>query len=150
MIPKGWKKCFGNLLCEDIVKTFQDASIPLENFLILDVKEKFGKLCLYYQVDSVEPLQELDDIIDKYSYLSGHICVMCGHVDVPFYRVGWASSYCDDCARKVYDGPLKSLQMKTEGLQNQFTKTSYHNYQKVERTLDITDILERIDERFKY
>ena len=141
-MPKGWKQCFGELLCEDILKVLQKSSTSLEDFTILDIKEKLGTLRVYW-TGSNELECELEEIINKYEYLSKYTCVLCGKLNVPIYG-GWISPYCDECACKAY--PIEEAH-----LQNTFTKTIYRrsNATKKEVILDISDIIERIDKKFK-
>lgn len=148
-MPEGWKQCFGELLCEDILKVLQKSSISLEDFTILDIKEKFGTLRVYC-TGSNELECELEDIINKYEYLSKYTCVLCGKVNVPIYG-GWISPYCDECACKSYPEPYKSHQIEEAHLQNTFTKTVYcrSNATKKDVFLDISDIIKRIDKKFK-
>lgn len=148
-MPEGWKQCFGELLCEDILKVLQKSSISLEDFTILDIKEKFGTLRVYW-TGSNELECELEDIINKYEYLSKYTCVLCGKVNVPIYG-GWISPYCNECASKVYPKPYKNHQIEDAHLQNTFTKTVYRSSDATKKDviLDISDIIERIDKKFK-
>lgn len=145
-MPEGWKQCFGELLCEDILKHLQKSLIKPEDFKITDIKEKYGTLRLYY----FNEIEGLDEIIMKYEHLSAHTCIHCGKVNVPIYG-GWISPHCDECACKSYPEPYKSHQIEEAHLQNTFTKTVYcrSNATKKEVVLDISDIIKRIDKKFK-
>lgn len=148
-MPEGWKQCFGELLCEDILKVLQKYLVPIEEFTIIDIKEKFGTLRVYWS-GSAEYECELEDVIDKYEHLSRYTCIHCGQINVPIYG-GWISPYCDECASQIYPEPYKNHQIKEGSLKKVFTKTEYRSIDDTKRTvtLDIGDIIERINEKFK-
>ena len=86
-MPQGWKKAFGKLICEDIKAQLikEDA---LDEYQILEIKEKYGEL-RWYDNGS----EEIQDIIDNYSHISRHVCVVSGKINVPIYDDGWVSPY---------------------------------------------------------
>lgn len=110
-MPKGWRKSFGLLLCEEIKDILIKDNL-LENYRIMQIKEKFGGLRWY---DCGAPI-EVHDIIHKYEYLSEHICIDCGKFDVSLFDDGWVSPYCDKCFIKHRKTYYKNIQKfsKTE------------------------------------
>lgn len=88
--PNGWKKLFLQM-CEDIRKPLEKAGL-LNEFYFTQVKEKYGELRAYH---TAAP-QEVFDIINKYSYISQFICIVCGQPG-RMYDDGWISPYCKDC-----------------------------------------------------
>ena len=71
-IPEGWEKSFG----ADLRKELDDvlARENIEAFEIIDVKEKWGELRIYFfPHDDV-----IENVIDKYSIISRSICRACG------------------------------------------------------------------------
>lgn len=97
--PRGWWKAFGLMMCEELREELISQNY-LDKFRVFDIKEKYGALKFYYgsapfSVDNIE------NIIDKYSHLSENICIKCGKPDVPMINTGWYSPYCYDCFRNM-------------------------------------------------
>ena len=82
-IPEGWDKSFGADLRKELDEVLARENI--EAFEIIDVKEKWGELRIYYfpQNDGIEK------VIDKYSMISRNICLACGSTKLcakhPYY-----------------------------------------------------------------
>ena len=93
-IPVGWKIAFGEMMCEEIKQELIRCNY-LDEFRILQAKEKFGGLRIYTNGEPVDC--KVQQIIDKYSTLSENICVICGKPDVPITNNGWISPYCKKC-----------------------------------------------------
>ena len=95
LIPSGWKNAFGQMLCDELN--------AIGNFKVLEAKEKWGELSL--TLDKYN--ERAEDIIEKYTTLSRHICIGCGKPDVPMCNYGWVSPVCKDCwseyGSKPYD-----------------------------------------------
>lgn len=74
-IPDGWRMAFGEQFCEDfqrVYETFPDE--VKEDFMIVEIKEKWGGLRIYCSHET----QELEDVLDKYEKLSYKTCIKCG------------------------------------------------------------------------
>ena len=93
-IPVGWKKAFGKMMCEEIKQELARCNY-LDEFRIVQAKEKFGGLRIYTNGEPVDC--KVQQIIDKYSTLSENICIICGKPDVPITNNGWISPYCKKC-----------------------------------------------------
>ena len=93
-IPVGWKIAFGEMMCEEIKQELVRCNY-LDEFRIIQAKEKFGGLRIYTNGEPVDC--KVQQIIDKYSTLSENICVICGKPDVPITNNGWISPYCKKC-----------------------------------------------------
>ena len=93
-IPVGWKKAFGEMMCEEIKQELTRCNY-LNEFRIVQAKEKFGGLRIYTNGEPVDC--KVQQIIDKYSTLSENICIICGKPDVPITNNGWISPYCKKC-----------------------------------------------------
>ena len=93
-IPVGWKIAFGEMMCEEIKQELVRCNY-LDEFRIVQAKEKFGGLRIYTNGEPVDC--KVQQIIDKYSALSENICVICGKPDVPITNNGWISPYCKKC-----------------------------------------------------
>lgn len=84
-LPEGWVKAFVPQMKEELFETLGSC---VENWCLLDAKEKYGVLRVYWswdmdRHDEIAADQEVltDDIervIDKYSRISFHTCAICG------------------------------------------------------------------------
>lgn len=63
-----------------------------KEYEITQIKEKFGGLRWY---DNGAPT-EVHKIIEKYSYIADHTCIICGR-PATVRTSGWICPYCDDC-----------------------------------------------------
>lgn len=97
MLPEGWRIAFGELffseLNEALLKTFPEG-IP-DDFHILDIKEKWGKLRVSLSYDS----EYINDVLFKYEYISSFICIDCG-APYPFAQMtygSWVMPLCERC-----------------------------------------------------
>ncbi len=102
-IPIGWRKAFGEMICEEIKQQLISDG-ELDEYVIFEIKEKFGQL-RWYDNGS----RAVYRIIDKYSVLSEHICINCGKPDVPMTNCGWWSPYCKKCFTKPSDYYINKL-----------------------------------------
>ena len=107
-MPNGWRKTFGEQMCQEIADELNACGL-MEEYRVNQIKEKFGQLRWYGNFDT----NKLDDIIDKYSELSEHTCIVCGK---PATRIscGWISPFCDDCAAEL-NCKTVPLQFQEEG-----------------------------------
>jgi len=97
MLPEGWRTAFGELffseLNDALLKTFPEG-IP-DDFHILDIKEKWGKLRVSLSHDS----EYINDVLFKYEYISSFICIDCG-APYPFAQMtygSWVMPLCERC-----------------------------------------------------
>ena len=74
-MPDGWRKAFGEQMCEDIREELVHAEY-LDQYRISQIKEKYGTLC-WYDFGCTERM--LRDIIPKYEHLSARTCIRCGN-----------------------------------------------------------------------
>lgn len=74
-MPDGWRKAFGEQMCEDIREELVRAEY-LDQYRITQIKEKYGTLC-WYDFGCTERM--LRDIIPKYERLSARTCIRCGN-----------------------------------------------------------------------
>lgn len=139
VMPSGWSKAFGELLCEDIQAIYDKHQIDSRNLKIQDIKEKWGGLRIHFSA-SFEVFEEIHKIIDCYSKLSEHICINCGKPDVPMIIRGWYYPCCEQC----YSGKDwgKSIISKSNKM-----ATDLIWYGVEEKRKDLTDIANRIRER---
>lgn len=94
-IPDGWVNRFGHELCEELRAELIRCGCLNSDFVVM-AKEKFGELRLCLAGTPKEC--KADDIIDKYSEISRHVCARCGKMDTPMINYGgWYIPYCKEC-----------------------------------------------------
>jgi len=91
-LPKGWIKLFLQM-CEDIRKPLIENNY-LDKFRFSEIKEKYGSMRLY----NFGATQEINEIIEKYEYISQFVCEECGKPAEKESINGWVGYYCSDCA----------------------------------------------------
>jgi len=62
-------------------------------FEILQVKEKFGRLCIYTNFSN----DDIDELVEKYEKLSLATCEVCGSSGKLRRRAGWYKTVCNKC-----------------------------------------------------
>lgn len=94
-LEDGWRIAFGEQMCEELKEALAKANY-VDKFRFTDIKEKYGKLCLY----NFGCNKEAWDVIYKYERLSKYVCKHCGK---PATKVstGWISPWCDECANII-------------------------------------------------
>lgn len=120
-MPEGWRKVFGEQMCEDIKQELIRCSkimgvnknILLKEYRILEIKEKYGTLRWY---DNGSPIMsKIDDIIKYYEDLSMCYCLRCGK-PVRYKTSGWIEYLCPECfsnyADKITGEDLKEYKNK--------------------------------------
>lgn len=95
-LPRGWMRLFLQA-CGDI-KAPLEKDGDLDRFRFMQVKEKFGRMRLYTNGAT----SEVNDILDKYEFLSEQACSVCGKPAVAMTR-GWICPYCDEHIKKYTD-----------------------------------------------
>ena len=90
-IPMGWYKLFLQL-CSDIKPILEKEGV-MDDFYFLQVKEKYNELVCYS--NGVASL-EVEQILQKYKYISRFVCTKCGK-PAAYETTGYLASYCDDC-----------------------------------------------------
>ena len=100
-MPDGWRIAFGNALLEELREELVKARY-LEDYRIVQIKEKFGQLRWYDNGNTKQGYK----ILGKYADLSRRTCIVCGK---PATRIttGWISPYCDDCVGNERSVPIK-------------------------------------------
>lgn len=98
-MPEGWKKAFGEKFCKEL-KTLLEKADYLYDYRVIQVKEKFGELCLYASGVPEEIVEDYNNLIRKYEHLSRFTCINCGKPATHITK-GWISPYCTECALKI-------------------------------------------------
>lgn len=94
-IPQGWKKAFGVKMCEEIRDLLIEANF-LDEYRIVQVKEKFGRLDWHSQGVPEEIYDQYHEVLNKYRELSKKTCVSCGEPGV-MRNDSWICPWCDKC-----------------------------------------------------
>lgn len=103
----GWVNSFIPQLKDEL---FDLLGSYVEQFNVLQIKEKFGSLVLYWNfdldglqneyVEDVEELYEkIEDLLHKYADLSSKTCIVCGESGV-MRDDYWITPWCDKCYEK--------------------------------------------------
>lgn len=141
-MPKGWVDAFGDLLCEELSKVVSD------DFDILEVKEKFGSLRIYYGGTVSD---EVRNIIMKYEYISKYICHQCGKPDVRMIDIGYIIPCCDNCYYNFYYKDLLYADVAikyTVFIPNHMLTHKYFNGEWTEEQIDISETVAKIRARW--
>jgi hypothetical protein len=97
-VPKAWKNTFIPNMIEEIDQLLKKANY-IQEYQILQVKEKYGTLRWYDAGFPTDYYEELQQIIDKYEKISEFTCSVCGKYDqdeVQMRQGGWISAYCKE------------------------------------------------------
>lgn len=78
----------------DISKIVKDQKI--DNFKIVQIKEKFGGLRVYCNFYT----DDIDEVIDRMEEEISTICQLCGSPEGKLREDGWMVVKCDTCAAK--------------------------------------------------
>lgn len=92
-IPDGWYALFYQM-CEEIKGVLKAKSL-LNEFYFIQVKEKYGELMCYAN----RYVDEVEDIIAKYSEMSRYICVTCGLI-ARYTTRGYIVPMCNVCLQE--------------------------------------------------
>lgn len=106
----GWVNSFIPKLKDEL---FDLLGSYVEQFNVLQIKEKFGKLTIYWNFDldglkdeyvqDVEELYEqIEDLLRKYAEISSKTCIICGEPGVVRDDY-WITPWCDKCYEKRYE-----------------------------------------------
>lgn len=111
-MPEGWRKAFGEQMCEEILQALQEDNC-LDEYEVVEVKEKFGFLH-WYDFGGTDKVYK---VIDRYEVISARTCVMCGAPATKLSR-GWICPYCDSCAAGINDTFQDIQQTRSESEEN--------------------------------
>lgn len=97
-MPEGWRKAYGEALCEELAAELRRIG-KLDEYIVLQIKEKFGALRWYGNIRT----PEIKTILQRYEDLTRFTCIKCG---VPATRVtiAWICPYCENCIPIDHDG----------------------------------------------
>jgi hypothetical protein len=95
-IHEGWHPLLKRL-CQEIDDFFgYDMGGSMNGFQWVQIKEKFGTLRAYFNVDPLQGrgMEMLCSIIDKYETESGHTCEICGEQGKKVNARGYITTRC--------------------------------------------------------
>jgi len=92
-IDYGWRKIAMQMF-EEIRYSLKRSKQPLTSFRIYDIKQKYGFLDIGCSGGLYD---EVSKIVEKYEYISGLTCNVCGRPAYG-YTKGWVMPYCRHCA----------------------------------------------------
>jgi hypothetical protein len=106
----GWVNSFIPQLKDEL---FDLLGSYVEQFNVLQIKEKFGRLVLYWNFDLVglenkyiedvmELYEQIENLLHKYAELSSKTCIICGDPGV-MRDDYWITPWCDKCYEKRYE-----------------------------------------------
>lgn len=110
LVPSGWTKRFFQM-CDEINAALEEAGYPKTILQVLQIKEKFGGMRFYYNLELPEPneigdvlvqdalAERIGDIVDLACAESQMLCVNCG-AEARYCSVGWVIPFCKACAEK--------------------------------------------------
>lgn len=99
-MPDGWRRAFGIEMCEEIREELIKYNY-LDKYRIADIKEKFGELRWYDNGAPVGCAEKIWKIIDKYTELSHHTCMICGKPTETSSDGYWLYTLCNKCKEKI-------------------------------------------------
>ena len=153
-IPYGWFDAFGEMMCEELDALIKQKNLA-DEFRFDQIKEKYGELRLYAHPYD----QDIEDVLDKYSLLSGNICINCGEPDVPMLTLnGWVEPYCKNCYTKIVSRRRNS---NTKAFEEMLTDDNHRMAEEMrirkysvenghqERVVDVHETANKIRERYQ-
>lgn len=128
-IPYGWYPLFYQM-CNDIKAVLEkEGAGALEDFYFIQVKEKYNQLRCYHTGS-----KEVDEIVDKYSYLSRYVCTQCGK-PATFETSGYFASFCNDCWKDI----VRHEAGEWLDFSNTFTVSGFCNGQHYKNEISVKD-----------
>ena len=149
-IDKGWRIGFGKFLLEDLREALVKTNY-LDKFRFSQIKEKYGRLCLY----NFGAPQEVHDVIHRYEWLSQYVCWYCGSPEATVVDdYGWYLPVCKECWQKHNsERATKGYMIKAwdvvadlddVGLPSEYKYTTYSNGVDTVVTVDISETANKI------
>lgn len=151
-MPNGWRKAFGELLCEEIQEELERCNF-VDEYSIAQIKEKFGELRWYD--NGVPSGCRVHEIIENYSACSGYICISCGELDAPCTD-GWITPVCKNCIKKTnikdpeayWEEISKKQFPHTLPLTRMYRKWSQEKNKWEDTIVDLTPTVQKIRKRY--
>lgn len=103
-IPEGWQEYVYKEVYQPIMRMLKERRAA---FTILDMKEKWGGLCIYWTINlqpsniTDEEYEKIDKIITDAEKATKTICGVCG-APATHISQGWIFPFCEKCAMKQF------------------------------------------------
>lgn len=114
-VGEGWWPMIRDM-CAEIHEKVKDLDNAVWVFQWLQIKEKFGTLRAYHNINSqIDPstYQEITDIVFKYEQKSEKTCEVCGEPG-KLTSSGWLITLCDDHAKRREEENNRKYGLKTD------------------------------------
>lgn len=107
LLPEGWVKTFVPQMKDQLFKALGSY---VDDFVLLDVKEKYGQIRMYWTWktiehsvsevnDLIEIQKEIEDIIFYYENVSENTCAFCGN-KTNYFSKRYGVPMCEVCEKK--------------------------------------------------
>lgn len=93
-IPEGWYAAFGEQLIDELNEILVKHDIA-HLYRIIQIKEKFGKLCWYDNGVPEKAWEEYNEWLEKYEIMSEKFCIYCGKPSTHKTK-GWVEYVCEE------------------------------------------------------
>ena len=128
-IPVGWAKLFLQM-CSDIKPLLEKEGV-MDDFYFLQVKEKYNELVCY---SNGAASLEVEQIIQKYKYLSRFVCTECGN-PASYETKGYIASLCGSCFGDAFISyPIDKLEFIST-----YEVVGFKDGKSYSRTVDVED-----------
>lgn len=98
-MPEGWYKAFGEQMIDELNNLLEKWCF-VEQYQIIQIKEKFGELRWYDNGIPQYMYEEYYKWLDKYEELSRNTCIACGNKATHMQK-GWIVPLCNRCGNKI-------------------------------------------------
>ena len=103
-LPDGWINTCAKDMCDELMAALGKYA---DDFIILQLKEKFNEIRLYwgwsdrdYTDEECKEINNLydaiEDILRKYAEISYNTCTVCGKPATKWSKSGWIAAFCDE------------------------------------------------------
>ena len=110
-LPNGWRGTFINGLVRDLYAVL--GPYYASHFIVLDIKEKYGELRLYWDWDeemnyngdileAAHKYDKVEEVIEKYTKKSIHTCTQCGRQENVRVDAYIGLPLCKHCAKRFH------------------------------------------------
>lgn len=126
-IPEGWRKAFGKQLSKELKIALKKDGI-LKTFRFMDIKEKWGELCLYNNGVG----NNTDRVITKYEKMALAYCIHCGK-PVRYVTHGYITYICEECSKKeLWGRKLQCSRLTSDDVPETYVYTAKHEERRVD------------------
>ena len=107
----GWYEVIRGF-CTDVTNLYKEKGLPV-GITVMQIKEKFGLIRIYVNVDDPEMYPVVNKIISKWEEVSARTCELCGADGTIRKKNGWLQTSCDKCSDEQ-DQHIKEINRKRE------------------------------------